>query len=99
MVLAIAADQPEKLQRFKKDNNLTMTLLIDQRWTTLNNYNVFMWQTRKDHPSQKMAIAVPSTFLINIQGQIAWSYVGFREDRPPIDLILRAIDENLLEKK
>jgi hypothetical protein len=33
--------------------------------------------------------------LINTQGAIAWSYVGSREDRPGIDLILQAIDENL----
>ena len=94
-VVAIAADQTQKLRQFKQENQLTMTLIGDMRRISLKAFKVFTWGRIKDAVYRKFAIAIPSTFLINTRGIIVWSYVGSREDRPSFDLISQAIVENL----
>jgi peroxiredoxin len=86
------------LLAFKRENNLTMSVISDMKRNILKEYNVFTLGTIKDNVYRKFKIAIPSTFLIDQQRQIAWVYVGSREDRPSIDLIFQVIQENLVRE-
>ena len=43
----------------------------------------------------KSELAIPSTYLIDRNGNIVWRYIGTKKDRPPIQDILDAIDTHL----
>ena len=44
---------------------------------------------------RKNELAIPSTYLINQNGEIVWHYIGTKTDRPTIDAIIGAIEEKL----
>ena len=62
-VVAIAADQTQKLRQFKQENQLTMTLIGDMRRISLKAFKVFTWGRIKDAVYRKFAIAIPSSIL------------------------------------
>ena len=43
----------------------------------------------------KTKLSSPISFLVNQDGKIVWKYIGTRTDRPPNDVILKAIEEFL----
>lgn len=58
-------------------------------------YNVYTFGSMLDLSFLKTKLAVPSTFLINTEGKIVWTYIGARTDRPSIKLLVQAIDKNI----
>ncbi len=92
---SIARDSPKKLREFKQKNQITLPIYPDRKGSVVKSYNVFQSMKLSDSAYLKFRLAIPSTFLVNQNGEITWVYVGTREDRPSPELILRAIKENL----
>lgn len=96
-IIAIARDNAKKLRLFKEENQFKMPIFPDITADVVKNYRVFTTGTFADHKHFKFRLAIPTTYLINKQGIIVWRFVGTREERPSLDLMLRAIEENLPE--
>lgn len=43
----------------------------------------------------KSELAIPTTYLLNRDGEIVWRYIGTKTDRPTIEAILEAIDTHI----
>jgi peroxiredoxin len=89
-LLGVAADTPKALKKFKEDNGFKVILIPDPSRKIIKNYNVFRLVKPGDIPFGKFKLAIPSTYLINKEGKIVWEYIGEREDRPGVDLMLDA---------
>nr|QEE15254.1 hypothetical protein DSAG12_01079 [Candidatus Prometheoarchaeum syntrophicum] len=74
-----------------------MPIIADMKGDIVKNYKVYTTGNMVDHAFLKFKLAIPTTYLIGINGIITWRYVGTREDRPSISQIFQAIEENLNE--
>lgn len=94
-VIAIARDTAKKLLVFKQKYNLLIPIYPDRKGTVVKNYNVFKFMKLTDSFYGKFRLAIPSTYLVNKNGKIVWTYIGSRDDRPNSTLLLKVIQENL----
>lgn len=99
LIVGVAIDNPGKLKIFRDENQFEMEIIPDPKGTLAKQYNAYSTGSAKDNLHLKFKLAVPSTYLINQQGKITWRYVGTREDRPSIELLFQAIEENIPEYK
>jgi peroxiredoxin Q/BCP len=89
VILGVSPDSPESHKKFENKNDLTITLLSDQEKDVVENYGV--WQKKKMFGREYMGV-VRSTFLINPQGKIAYTWPKVR-----VDGHVDAVMEKLLE--
>ncbi len=58
-------------------------------------FNVYTFGRAIDIVYLKTKLALPSTFLINKNPEIEWTYIGASEDRPSVELLMEKNDEKL----
>lgn len=97
-IVNIARDIPKKLQEFRDKNHISLPIIADRSGSIVKSYNVYQTAKLSDSLYLKFRLAIPSTFFINQKGRIIWAYVGTREDRPSVELLLQVIDSFLLLK-
>jgi peroxiredoxin len=86
---AIAPQDVETNQALRERRELPFPILADDDQAVIHQWGIFNF----DDPKER-AIPHPSTFLINQDGLIAWSYVGkSTRDRPVPGAILAAVHD------
>ena len=70
-------------------------MISDRGAKISKTYNVYTFGSMQDKSFMKTKMAIPSTFLIDSNGKIVWRYIGVRTDRPSIEMLTTAIDENI----
>jgi peroxiredoxin len=91
--MSIGTDKARPLKKLAEKNNYTFSIVPDTDGKISKEYNVFGKPI--DFDMIKFELAIPTTYLINLDGEIVWRYVGTKTDRPEIDAILNAIDTKL----
>ena len=91
--VSIATDRARPLKRLADKENYKFSIVADEQAKISKEYNVFGKPI--DFDMIKFELAIPSTYLINLDGEIVWRYIGTKTDRPEIDAILNAIDTKL----
>ena len=94
-LISIAIDLPDKLIKMKYKNDYKIQFITDRAGRISKVYNVFLDRKTAGHDGLQISHAIPSKFLINREGNIVWQYVGTKTDRPSIELIVEAIENNL----
>jgi len=94
-LISIAIDLPDKLTKMKYKNDYKIRFITDRAGRISKAYNVFLDRKTAGHDGLQISHAIPSKFLINREGNIVWQYVGTKTDRPSIELIVEAIENNL----
>ena len=94
-LIAIALDYEINLKKFKEENNFSMPIIADPKAKIIKPYNVYRLGKLSDLFFGKAKLAVPTSYLIGTDGIIRWVFSGTREDRPAMDQITQAIQENL----
>lgn len=79
----------------KYKNDYKIQFITDRAGRISKVYNVFLDRKTAGHDGLQISHAIPSKFLINREGNIVWQYVGTKTDRPSIELIVEAIENNL----
>lgn len=92
-LITIATDRVKPLKKLAEKENYMFTVISDSETKLSNEYNVFGKPV--DFDMIKIELAIPSTYLINSNGEIVWRYVGTKTDRPSINTIVEAIDTKL----
>ena len=92
-LITIATDRERPLKKLAEKENYNFTVVADPEAKIANEFNVFGKPI--DYDMIKNELAIPSTFLINTKGEIVWRYIGTKTDRPTMDAIIGAIEENL----
>ena len=72
-----------------------MQFITDRAGRISKAYNVFLDRKSAGHDELQISHAIPSKFLINKGGHVVWQYIGTKEDRPSIELIVEAINKFL----
>lgn len=94
-LISIAIDLPDKLIKMKYKNNFKIQFITDRAGRLSKAYNVFLDRKSAGHDELQISHAIPSKFLINKGGHVVWQYIGTKEDRPSIELIIEAINKYL----
>jgi len=95
-LLSIANDSPRLLSKFREENGFKVDLVADRGAKIAKKYDVY-WFASGGAGNMKVKQAIPSKFLINKKGKIVWRYIGKdKTDRPSIDMMMEAIDKNLV---
>ncbi|TXT58124.1 MAG: AhpC/TSA family protein [Promethearchaeota archaeon] len=68
------------------------TVISDRGATIAKQFNVYTFGRPIDIVYLKTKLAIPSTFLIDKKLRIVWKYIGTREDRPSIPLLLEKVE-------
>lgn len=85
--MAISSEAVEKGRAWKRENEYPFPLLADEDASVIRAYDAF-----HANESKGRAIARPSTFVLDGEGQVIWSYVGERaSDRPKLEEILEHV--------
>jgi peroxiredoxin len=79
----------------KDKNEFTIPIIADRGGKIVKSYNMILTEKTAGHDDIQVNIAIPSKVLINKSGNIVWLYIGAKEDRPTIEIILDAIDKYL----
>ena len=83
-MLAISVDPPDKSRELANKLNLPFRILSDQQHTAIDSYGVY---------DATGKIAVPSSFVIDRNQTVRWSYIGKdNTDRAADDDILAAVN-------
>jgi peroxiredoxin len=80
------------MKELSEQYNYQFTVISDRGAKIAKQFNVYTFGRAIDIVYLKTKLAIPSTFLINKDLQIAWKYIGSREDRPSVELLLKKID-------
>ena len=91
--VSIATDRARPLKRLADKENYKFSIIADEQAKISKEYNVYGKPI--DYDTIKSELAIPSTYLIDRNGKIVWSYIGTKTDRPKIQDILNAIDTYL----
>ena len=91
--VSIATDRLRPLKRLADKEDYKFSIIADDQAEISKNYNVFGIPI--DYDMIKSELAIPSTYLIDRNGNIVWRYIGTKTDRPEIQDILNAIDKYL----
>jgi peroxiredoxin len=94
-LISIAIDLPDKLIKMKYKNNFEIQIISDRAGRLSKAYNVFLDRKSINHDDLQISHAIPSKFLIDKQGKVVWQYIGAKEDRPTIALLIKVIDKYL----
>jgi peroxiredoxin len=94
-IITIATDSVNHLKKFSEENGFEFTMISDRGAKISKAYNVYTFGSMLDMSFMKTKMAIPSTFLIDSNGKIVWRYIGARTDRPSIEILTTAIDENI----
>ncbi len=92
-LVSIATDRTRPLKRLADKENYKFSIVADEQAKISKEYNVFGIPI--DYDMIKSELAIPSTYLIDRNGNIVWRYIGTKTDRPKIQDILNAIDTHL----
>ena len=93
MVVAISTDSIRHTIVMVEEHNFKFTLISDRGAIIAKTYNVYTYGSMLDRSFMKTKMAVPSDFLIDKNGKIVWRYIGARKDRPSMEVLTNAIDE------
>jgi peroxiredoxin len=91
--MSIGTDKARPLKKLAEKNNYGFSIIPDTDAKISKEYHNFGKPI--DYDMLKFELAIPSTYLINLDGEIVWRYIGTKTDRPEIDAILNAIDTKL----
>ncbi len=80
---------------FGEENGFNFTMISDRGAKISKAYNIYTFGSMLDMSFMKIKLAIPSSFLIDSNGKIVWRYIGARTDRPSIEILTTAIDENI----
>jgi peroxiredoxin len=94
-LISIAIDLPEKLIKMKYKNNFKIQFVSDRAGRFSKAYNVFLSSRNAQHDKIQVSHAIPSKYLINNEGKIVWLFIGTKQDRPTMELIVDAIKKYL----
>jgi alkyl hydroperoxide reductase subunit AhpC len=79
------------LVKYKERTGYFMNFLADPKKHVVKKYKQYNPETQ---------IAIKGIYLIDKNGTIAWRYISKEKtDNPSVDLVLQAIDENILAPK
>jgi len=92
-LIAIATDRVRPLKKLAEKEKYKFTIISDEEAKIAKKYNVFGKPI--DFTMIKRELAIPSTYLIDSEANIIWRYVGTKTNRPPINIILEAIEAHL----
>lgn len=92
-MIAISTDRARSLKNLVEKEGYKFRVISDADAKISKEYNVFGKPV--DYDMLKMELAIPTSYLIDSNGKIVWSYVGTKTERPSIEIILEAIDLNL----
>lgn len=93
MLVAISTDRIRPLKKLAEKENYKFKVISDADAKISKEYKVFGKPI--DYDMIKAELAIPSTYLIDSTGMIVWRYIGTKTNRPSIEAILEAIDNNL----
>jgi peroxiredoxin len=93
--IAISTDSVNHSRELAEEHEYAFSLISDRGAKITKRFNVYIFARPLDIIYLKTKLAVPSTFLINKNLEIAWTYIGDREDRPSVELLLKKFDEKL----
>lgn len=93
MIVAISTDKAKSLKKLAEKENYNFIVISDADAKISKEYNVFGKPI--DYDMLKTELAIPTTYLIDSNGNIVWRYLGNKTDRPSIAVILEAIDSKL----
>lgn len=94
-MISIAIDLPDKLVKMKYKNNYKIQIITDRAGRFSKTYNVFLDRKSAEHDELQISHAIPSKFLINKKQKVVWQYIGAKQDRPSIELMIEAINKYL----
>ncbi len=92
-LITIATDRKGPLKRLAEKEKYQFPIISDKDGQMSKEFNVFGEPI--DFSTIRSKLAIPTTYLIDSNGKITWRYLGNKEDRPSIELILDAIDNIL----
>lgn len=93
--IAISTDSVNHSRELVEEHDYQFTVISDRGAKIAKDFNVYIFGRAIDIVYLKTKLAVPSTFLINKNLEIIWTYIGDREDRPSVDLLMTQIKEKL----
>ena len=94
-LIAIAKDSTRRLLKMKDNNNYNFPIIADKGGKIAKSYNMFITEKTEGHDDLQLNNAIPAKVLINKNGEIVWHYIGAKEDRPSIEIIIDALDKYL----
>jgi len=77
----------------KYKNNFKIQIISDRAGRLSKAYNVFLDRKSTNHDNLQISHAIPSKFLIDKKGKVVWQYIGSKEDRPTIELLIKVINK------
>lgn len=92
-VIAISTDSVRHTVAMAEEHDFKLTFISDRGAIIAKTYNVYTYGSMLDKSFMKTKMAVPSDFLIDKNGIIVWRYIGARKDRPSLEILTNAIDE------
>ena len=92
-VIAISTYSVRHTIAMAEEYNFKFTFISDRGAIVAKTYNVYTYGSMLDRSFMKTKMAVPSDFLIDKTGTIVWRYIGARKDRPSLEILTNAIDE------
>jgi peroxiredoxin len=88
-------DSQRKMKSLHERYEIPFNFVADRSAKITTSYNVYLTEKHPDHDRFQINHAIPSKFLINKEGVIVWQYIGAKTDRPPIEMLIEAIESNL----
>ena len=92
-VIIISTDSIQHTIAMAEEHNFKFTMISDRGAKIAKTYNVYTYGSMLDRSFMKTKMAVPSDFLIDRSEKIVWRYIGARKDRPTLEILTNAIDE------
>ena len=92
--ISISNDKLSKIQKFVEKNDLNWIFISDENCELIKKYGIYLSGKSNNHDKFQINHAIPSKSLINMNKTIVWKYIGTKTDRPTIEFILKAIEEN-----
>ncbi|MBD3215552.1 MAG: redoxin domain-containing protein [Candidatus Lokiarchaeota archaeon] len=90
----MSTDSNHHLEEYRDENNLKFNQVSDRGAKIAKKYNISVYD-KGAGKDIKFKQAMPTKFLIDKSGKIVWRFIPKEKtERPPIDLIINAIDEN-----
>jgi peroxiredoxin len=94
-MIAISCDSARKILQLKEKMNYSWSFISDRSGKIPKAYHVYASEPLNGHDKLQVKNAIPSKFLIDKSGTIVWKYVGSKTQRPTMEQIIDAIDQNL----
>lgn len=92
-LIVIVTDRAMPLKQLAEKRKYDFTVISDEKGELAKQYKAFGKPI--DYDMIKVELAIPTTYLINSDGNVVWRYLGNKTERPSIEAILEAIDTKL----